>query len=145
MRIRWWSTSLAQPRWAQAHGTRGLAWSPQVCTSVGAFRAVRSWAASSNTTQQPEQSLPAGQMPWEGPRQAGAGEPHGSGNLEELGCELEMVVGRGGAQEEAGTAAAEMSRRDRLRFPWGCWFIGNHLTHARLWSQMRPVSQTTQW
>lgn len=83
---------------------------------MGASRAVRSRAASSNTIQQPEQSLPAGQMPREGPQQAGAGEPDGSGDLEEQGCELEMVVGRGGAQEEAGTAVAEMSRRDGLIF-----------------------------
>lgn len=41
-------------------------------------------------------ALPAGQMPREGPRQAGAGEPDGSGDLEEQGCELEMVAARGG-------------------------------------------------
>lgn len=83
----------------------------------GGVQAVRSQAASSNTTQQPEQPLPAGQMPREGPQQAGAGEPDGSGDLEEQGCELEVVAGRGGAQEEAGTAVAEMSRRDGLQFP----------------------------
>ena len=108
---------LAQPRWARAHGTHGLAWSPQVCTSAGASRAVRSWAASSNTTQQPERSLPAGQMPREGPQQPGPGEPDGSGNLEEQECELEIVAGRRGAQEEAGTAMSEMSGTDGLRFP----------------------------
>lgn len=39
------------------------------------------------------------------------------GNLEEQGCELEIVAGRRGAQEEAGTAMSEMSGRDGLRFP----------------------------
>ena len=56
-------------------------------------------------------------MPQEGPQQPGPGEPDGSGNLEEQGCELETVAGRRGAQEEAGTAMSEMSGTDGLRFP----------------------------
>ncbi|CAI9156940.1 unnamed protein product [Rangifer tarandus platyrhynchus] len=58
-------------------------------------------------------------MPREGPQQAGAGEPDGSGDLEEQGCELEVVAGRGGAQEEAGgqlfrLSAASSPREGRL-------------------------------
>lgn len=38
----------------------------------------------------------------------------GSGNLEEQGCELEIVAGRGVPRREAGTAMSEIGGRDGL-------------------------------